>query len=528
MTTPIELFVPLDDADDVEPQLPRLAARGLGWPVADVASVRVVRRSLDARKGRPLGFRLRCEVSRGDDDASAGVDHGPAPAPARWPAGRPPPRVVVVGSGPAGSWAALRLAEAGVPVTIIERGKPVQPRRTDLARLTRGALNPESNYCFGEGGAGTYSDGKLYTRSKDRLAVASVLRDLVRFGAPPDIEIEARPHVGSNRLPKVLTALREHLERLGVVYRFDSEVTGVKVVAGRVRAVEVGGGGGGARDELGADAVVLAVGHSARSVYEWAHRQGLPLERKAFAVGVRIEHPQAVIDAIQYGPAAGHRNLPPASYDLTSRGAGRGVYSFCMCPGGWIVPAATEVDGVVVNGMSLSRRDSPYANAGFVVTVDAADMGTAADGPLAGVAFQRRIEQAAFRVGGGAFVAPAQRLDDFLAGRSSASVGSTSYRPGLLAGSLEAVFPPFVVQALREGLQGVGRGMRRFLHPDALLIAAETRTSSPVRFTRDAVTLQSPGFAGLFPAGEGAGYAGGIVSAALDGARVAERIIGGA
>ena len=432
----------------------------------------------------------------------------------------PIPRAVVIGSGPAGSWAALRLAEAGVPVTILERGKPVQPRRADLAQLTRGKLDPESNYCFGEGGAGTYSDGKLYTRAKDKDAIAAVLADLVRFGAPPEIEIESRPHVGSNRLPKVLSALRAHLATLGVVYRFGTEMRGLRIDRGQVRAVTLAGG-----DEIAAGVVVLATGHSARSVYEWASTTGVAIERKSFAVGVRIEHPQPLIDQIQYGRAAGHPALPPAAYEMSSRGFERGAYSFCMCPGGWIVPAATEPDGVVVNGMSLSRRDSPFANAGFVVPVGVNDLGPAGDGPLAGVAFQRTIEQAAFRAGGGAFRAPAQRLGDFLAGRASAEVGRSSYRPGLAPVGLEQVLPPFVVTALRDGLREIGRRVGRFLADDALLIATETRTSAPVRIVRDEVTLQSPGIAGLYPCGEGAGYAGGIVSAAIDGIRVADRIL---
>jgi uncharacterized protein len=521
MRTIVDLFVPLDEFDEAGTRLGRMAERALGWGSGSVGAIRVLRRSLDARKGRPLGFRMQCEVAR--TPTEWGDAANAALAPLTWPQGRSVPRIVVVGSGPAGSWAALRLAEAGVPVTIVERGKPVQPRRADLALLTRGQLNPESNYCFGEGGAGTYSDGKLYTRSKDRPAVARILADLVRFGAPADIEVDARPHVGSNRLPKVLTALRAHLESIGVTYRFGIEVTGVRLDQGRVRAVEINGS-----DEIGADAVVLAVGHSARSVYEWAQRQGLALERKAFALGVRIEHPQTLIDEIQYGAAAGHPNLPPASYDLRSSAGDRGVYSFCMCPGGWIVPAATEADGVVVNGMSLSKRDSPYANSGFVVSVETGDLGPMADGPMAGIMFQRGVERAAFRIGGGAFKAPAQRLEDFLAGRPSSSVGHSSYRPGLTAASLDEIYPAFVVDALREGLRGIGRQMRRFLHPDALLIAAETRTSSPVRLIRDAVTLQSPSASGLYPAGEGAGYAGGIISAALDGARIAERIMAGA
>jgi uncharacterized FAD-dependent dehydrogenase len=509
----IDLFVALEDLD--QPLGPQVE-RALGWARGEAGELRVLRRSLDARKGRPLGQRLRVAVARRGTSLAPAA---PPPVGARWPAGRPPPRVVVVGSGPAGTWAALRLAEAGVPVTILEQGKPVQPRRRDLALLTRGDLAPDSNYCFGEGGAGTYSDGKLYTRSKDRAGVAGVISDLVRFGAPTEIAADARPHVGSNRLPRVLSALRDHLTASGVEYRFGVAATGLRAEAGRVRAVRVEGG------ELPADVVVLAVGHSARAVYGWAAAAGIALERKPIAVGVRIEHPQRLVDEIQYGDAAGHPKLPPAFYELTTTASDRGVYSFCMCPGGWIVPAATEPEGVVVNGMSLSRRDSPFANAGLVVSVGIDDFGPAGDGPLAGVAFQREIERAAFRAGGGRFRAPAQRLGDFLAGRASDSLGASSYRPGLAPVDLSSVLPPFVAEALRKGLRQIGARLPAFLLPEALLIAAETRTSAPVRFLRDPLTLVSPSLAGLYPCGEGAGYAGGIVSAALDGARVAERVL---
>jgi uncharacterized FAD-dependent dehydrogenase len=510
-----DIFVPLDDEDA---PLEGAVERALGWARGTAGTVEVLRRSLDARKGRPLGYRLKVRARRAGEPTE---EVPPAPPAASWPSGRPVPRVVIIGSGPAGTWAALRLAEAGVPATILEQGKPVQPRRHDLAQITRGTLAPTSNYCFGEGGAGTYSDGKLYTRSKDRDGVAQVIADLARFGAPPEIAVDSRPHVGSNRLPKVLTSLREDLERRGTTYRFEAEVAGLDVDRGRVRAVRLAGGG-----EVPADVVIMAVGHSARALYGWAAGAALALERKDIAVGVRLEHPQPLIDRIQYGRAAGHPRLPPAFYELTSEGEGRGVYSFCMCPGGWIVPAATEPGGVVVNGMSLSRRDSPHANSGFVVSVRAADYGPDAAGPLAGVELQRSIERAAFAEGGGAFRAPAQRLGDFLAGRPSTQVGESSYRPGLAPGDIGRVLPPFVTEALRAGLRRLGERLPMFLHAEALLIAAETRTSAPVRFLRDPETLAAKGVEGLYPVGEGAGYAGGIVSAALDGARAAERILG--
>jgi uncharacterized FAD-dependent dehydrogenase len=512
----VDIFVPLDDEDA---PLGPAVERALGWARGSAGRVTVLRRSLDARKGRPLGYRLKVRAAR----AGEAPDAEAPPAPSRtWPAGRPRPRVVVIGSGPAGTWAALRLAQGGLPVTILEQGKPVQPRRHDLAQITRGRLAPLSNYCFGEGGAGTYSDGKLYTRAKDREGVAEVIADLVRFGAPEEIAVESRPHVGSNRLPKVLTALRGHLEGAGTTYRFDTEVAGLRVERGAVRAVLLAGG-----DEVPADVVVLAVGHSARGLYGWAAGAGVALERKDVAIGVRLEHPQPLIDRIQYGHAAGHPRLPPAFYELATEAEGRGVYSFCMCPGGWIVPAATEPGGVVVNGMSLSRRDSPYANSGFVVTVRAPDFGPDAAGPLAGVELQRSVERAAFEAGGGAFRAPAQRLGDFLAGRPSTEVGESSYRPGLAPGDLSRVLPPYVAAALREGLRRVGQRLPAFLLAEALLIGVETRTSAPVRFLRDPETLRARGIDGLYPVGEGAGYAGGIVSAALDGARAAERILAG-
>jgi uncharacterized protein len=514
-----DLFVALEESEE---PLTTLAARALGRPPSDVGEVRVLRRALDARKGRgrPPGYQLRLLV--GDPGQSVRSLGPTATMRPRWPAGRPMPRVVIVGAGPAGAFAALRLTEAGIAPTIVERGKPVQPRRRDLAELQRGTLNPDSNYCFGEGGAGTYSDGKLYTRSKDRQAVARVLADLLRFGAPPEIQIDSRPHVGSNRLPKVLTALRAELEQASVVYRFETEATGLRCERGRVRAVRLRGG-----DELAADAVVLAVGHSARPVYQWLVDSGIAVVRKDFALGVRMEHPQPVIDRLQYGAHAGHPRLPPAFYELKTPAAGRTVYSFCMCPGGWIVPAATEPDGVVVNGMSLSRRDSPFANAGIVVELRAADFGPPSEGPLAGVRLQRTIEQAAFHLGGGRFRAPAAKLEDFLARRPGHKLPSTSYRPGIVDAALDEVFPAFLSEPLRQGLAALVRRFPELAHPEAVLIAAETRTSAPVRIVRDPVTLASPSVEGLYPCGEGAGYAGGIISAALDGQRVAGAILQG-
>lgn len=514
MSRIVDVFIPLNASDD---PIEAVVSRRVGISARDIGSLRVLRRSLDARKAHAVGHRLRVEVfSKGEDAPSRNIQI----IEKTWPSSVPRPRVVIVGSGPGGAWAALRLAQAGLPSTILERGKPVQPRRHDLASVQRGRLDPNSNYCFGEGGAGTYSDGKLYTRTKDRAAVDRVLADLVRFGAPEEIAIESRPHVGSNRLPKVLSSLRSFLEERGVVYRFSTGLSEIVAHDGRVVAVRTTCG-----DELAADVVLLACGHSARDVYAWAVSAGIAVERKASAVGVRLEHPQPIIDRIQYGKAADDPRLPAAFYEVSAQARGRGVYSFCMCPGGFIVPAATEADGIVVNGMSLSRRDSPHANSAMVVSVVPEDYGEVGLGPLAGIEFQRAIERATFAAGGGAFRAPAQRLVDFLAKRESTSLPKSSYHPGLVSRSIDALFPAFVVDSLREGLADICHRVRGFLHDDAVLVAAETRTSAPLRILRDPSTHESPSLGGLYPVGEGAGYAGGIVSAAIDGARAAQAIL---
>jgi uncharacterized FAD-dependent dehydrogenase len=514
MTRTTEFFLPLDLSDH---PLEQEAARHLRIKTDELLFCKIVRKSLDARKGRPMGFRVRIEYALHGDPVLAPTKKTAVPC---WNPSVPKPRVVIVGSGPAGTWAALRLAEAGVPSIVLERGKPIQPRRHDLAGIQRGRLNPDSNYCFGEGGAGTYSDGKLYTRTKDREAVDQVLADLIRFGAPPEIAFESRPHVGSNRLPKVLQALRTHLESAGVVYRFESQLSEIEIRDGRVHAVKCGSG-----EEFVADKLVLAVGHSARDVYQVLKNAGIALERKGTAVGVRLEHPQPTINQIQYGRSAGDPRLPAAFYEVSAQAQGRGVYSFCMCPGGFIVPAATEEGGVVVNGMSLSRRDSPFANSAMVVSIQPSDFGGDESDPTSGVAFQRKIEQAAYVAGQGAYQAPAQRLLDFMGKRESRSLPSTTYQPGIIPAALEQVFPTFIVDALRVGLESISKRLPGFAHPDAVLIAAETRTSSPVRIIRESESFQSVSTKGLYPAGEGAGYAGGIVSAAIDGMRIANAIL---
>ena len=505
----------LDEADD-EASLRARVAQLLTVPVKSLPPLEVKRRAVDARRGR-----VRFHLTMGLATAPGTVLADP---PIRAVSGRP---VVIVGGGPAGLFCAYELARAGVASIVLDRGKAVQARRRDLKGLTQhGVVDPDSNYCFGEGGAGTYSDGKLYTRAHKRGDVRDVIEILALHGAPESILVDARPHIGSNKLPKVVTSMRERLEEMGVIFRFGARVTGLQRSGATITGVELAGG-----EFLEAAEVVLATGHSARDVYELAARAGVHLEAKAFAMGVRIEHPQPLIDGIQYGRSANHPKLPASNYRLAfTPEDGRGVFSFCMCPGGWVVPASTETDGLVVNGMSLSRRDSPFANSGLVVGIEVRDVAEAMGdaSPLAGIELQRRLERAALLAGGGALRAPATRATDFVAKRSSTTVPTTSYQPGLQAGDVGAVLDATglpLAERMRNALRKFDSQMRGYVTDDAVLIGVESRTSSPVRIPRDAETLLAVGIDGLYPTGEGAGYAGGIVSAAMDGVRVARAIV---
>jgi uncharacterized FAD-dependent dehydrogenase len=503
----------LDDPDDDEALRARVG-RELGVKPADLPVITVERRSLDARRGR---VRFQLLVSLGATRATDDIG-GERP---REVGQR---QVIVVGAGPAGLFAAYELARRGIGVTVLDRGKAVQPRRHDLRGLNQlGIVDPDSNYCFGEGGAGTYSDGKLYTRSHKRGNVRDVIEVLALHGAPERILTDARPHIGSNLLPKVVTAIRERLEAVGVEFRFGARVTELLRANGQIAGVRLADG-----SELDARAVVLATGHSARDVHALLVRAGVALEAKPFALGVRIEHPQPLINGIQYGAAAGHPRLPSASYRLATDVDARGVFSFCMCPGGFVVPASTEPEALVVNGMSLVRRDSPYANSGLVVGVELEDYATLGlAGPLAGVELQTRLERSAFHAGGGKLRAPAQRVTDFLARRSSSTLPKTSYIPGITAADIAEVVDSgglSLANRLRTALRDFDRKLRGYVSEEAILIGVESRTSSPVRVPRDTETLESHQLAGLYPTGEGAGYAGGIVSAAVDGIRVAEKI----
>lgn len=519
----------------LEPEdLKKTVARALNVSPSAVQRVEVIKRTLDARQ------RLRTPSWRLVVDAQV---QGKLPKARPQAQVREPKQpltrlespkapddagpVVVVGAGPAGLFAAWHLAAHGARVVLIERGKPVETRARDFGQFRgRGILDPESNICFGEGGAGTYSDGKLTCRTKDPLRRV-VLQRLVDNGAPETILVDSKPHIGTNRLFRVLKGMRADLLELGVDVRFQTRVEGLVVQQGRVRGVDTSVAG-----QLDAQAVLLATGHSARDTYESLLSQGVPMESKPFAVGVRAEHPQLLIDSAQYS-LRGERppTLPPADYRLAhtakAQGIERGVYSFCMCPGGMVVPTATEPNMVVVNGMSSARRSGPYANSGLVAQVHLSDLeaqgfGT---GPLAGIELQRSLERRAFEAGGSDYKAPAMRASDLVQGKFSGQLSANRFRPGLVAQDLRDVLPAFIIDGLQEGLQRFDRLLSGYASTEANLIAVESRTSSPVRIPRDPEDRQVLGFPGLFVAGEGPGYAGGIMSAALDGLHTAHAIL---
>lgn len=477
--------------------------------------VRIVREAVDARSRLAVKIRRTVAVY-GEDDASGLVQE-----PFRYQDVHAAEPVVVTGSGPAGLFAALRLIELGFRPIVLERGKDISDRKKDIAQLSRGnGLDAESNYCFGLGGAGTFSDGKLFTRSSKRGDISRTLYRFVHHGAPESILYQAHPHIGSDRLPDIVRDMHRTITDCGGMVCFGAKVSDLRIADGAVRGVFTESTGW-----IETRHVVWATGHSAHDVYEWMHEKGIALECKPFAMGVRVEHPQDLIDDIQYHHDPETDYLPAASYALTAQAGGRGVYSFCMCPGGFMVAAASSADGQVVNGMSTSRRHTPYANSGIITEVHPEDLKEFADaGPLAGLRYQQHVEHLAMLNGGGRQTAPAQRLGDFVAGRLSASLPMSSYVPGLLTSPLHLWLPEDVSMRLREGFRQFDRKMHGFLTQEALVAGVESRSSSPVRIPRDEKTLQHVQIAGLYPCGEGAGYAGGITSSAMDGLLVAERI----
>lgn len=506
-------------SEPAEADFRRAAARAMGLPESRVGAVVPLKRSLDAR-GREIRYRYRL----------AGYAAGEEPA------SRPEFRyrdvasaepVLIVGTGPAGLFCALRLLELGLRPVLLERGKDVHARKYDMARLSReGLVHPDSNYCFGEGGAGTFSDGKLYTRSSKRGNVQAVLAQLVAFGAAESILLDAHPHIGSDRLPAIMEAVRDCIVAHGGSYHFEKRVESFerKGNGWRVRARDVSAGSGpDSFTDFEARYVVLAAGHSGKEIYEYCWRQGWALEAKGFALGVRAEHPQELINRVRYHGLY-RPTLPPAEYALVTQVEGRGVFSFCMCPGGLLLPSSTAPGELVLNGMSNSGRSSRWANAGIVVSVEPQDVPEYAEhGPLALLRFQQEVERRAFAQTG-SLRAPAQRMTDFVRRKVSADLPKTSYHPGAVSSDLHGVLPAFVAGRLRKAFPEFDRKIRGYYTSEALLLAVESRTSSPVRLPRDPETLAYVSCPGVYPCGEGAGYAGGIVSSALDGIRVAESV----
>ena len=499
-----------------ETLLYKKVSRTSGIPFSDISHVEILKRSIDARqKATKINLKVLVFVN---EEFIETLNELPA-----YKNVANQEEVLIVGAGPAGLFAALRCIELGKKPIILERGKDVQARRRDLKAINQDhVVNADSNYCFGEGGAGTYSDGKLYTRSKKRGDVQRILKLLVGFGATSKIKVEAHPHIGTNKLPKIIADIRNTIIENGGEVVFNARVTDILVKNNEIDGVVLKNG-----DKYSSKKLILATGHSARDIYELLHQKNIYIEAKPFALGVRIEHSQNLIDQIQYKCDSRGEFLPPAPYSIVKQVNGRGMYSFCMCPGGVIAPCATAEGEIVTNGWSPSKRDQPTSNSGIVVELRLEDFEPYKKfGPLAGLEFQRKIEQQAWVDGGKTQTAPAQRMVDFTQNKISDSLPKTSYAPGITSVDLRSVFPDFINDTLREGFKEFGKTMRGYLTNDAVLHAPESRTSSPVRIPRDKITFEHVQVKGLYPCGEGAGYAGGIISAAIDGEKCAEKCIG--
>ena len=488
-------------------------AQKLNISEKDIKHIEILKRSIDARQ-RTTKINLKLAVYIKEDFVKKEEDIP------NYKDVTGKDEVIVIGAGPAGLFAALKLIERGLKPIILERGKDVRSRRRDLANLTKNHIvNEDSNYCFGEGGAGTFSDGKLYTRSKKRGDVNKILDILVQHGATPEIRVNAHPHIGTNKLPKIIQAIRETIIQYGGEVIFDSRVTDIIIKNKAVKGVELQNG-----ERIEAKKIILATGHSARDIFELLHKKEVAIEAKAFALGVRVEHTQKLIDKIQYKCEARGEFLPPAPYSIVKQVKGRGIYSFCMCPGGIIAPCATSPGEVVTNGWSPSKRDYPTSNSGIVMELKVEDFAKYEKyGPLAGVQFQKEIEQAAWKLAGETQKVPAQRLVDYTNNILSTDIPKTSYIPGTNSAVINTILPDFVGENIQEGLRQMGEQMKGYFTNDAVVHAPESRTSSPVRIPRDRETMEHPQIKGLYPCGEGAGYAGGIISAAIDGAKCADK-----